>query len=316
MENTQVMSPEELQRRQERAQRMDSRAGVQQMTFESMKVLKVYNPSETASELGATIGDFVGSIKTENGYLNSIEQRPMMGVILKVRWYLKSKWKFQNTKENPNGHTFISNEFDNFSPSQFIIVKEIIRDGDKTTFTPVFSGNYAQIGEKYALKDEDGTIVEKKLDLNVALYVVTDIKNEEIVKVDFKGMSRSNFFYFMKTFNKREGESLTQMNTLFDSKINTHNSTGKLMQSPVAAFTFTKGMFVSESELDSLEELQVKFEEELAKRSSLFGDAPKEKISPVDDTQQLGYRSEQPSPTEELPTINLDDEKELEELDF
>jgi hypothetical protein len=300
-----LMSPEELQRRQERTQRMDARAGVKQMTFESMKVIKVYNPSDTESELGAKLGNFVGSVRTENGYVNSIEKKPMMGVILKVRWYLKNKFKFNNTR-------LVSTEFDNFSDGVQITVKEITKENEKTIFTPIFTGNYKQVNEKFSLKEEDGTVVEKKMDLCCALYVVTDLKNKEMVKLDFKGMSRSQWFDYMKMFNKRDGESLTQMYTLFDSVIFTKNSTGKTMQAPVAAFSFEKQGFVAEDELDNLEAIQEEFEAELAKRDTLFG-APK--LAPVDDfsqPKQLGYGSQ--ASTESIPTIQLDDEIEIDEL--
>ena len=296
-----LMNPEELKRRQERAERMDARAGVKSASFESMKTIKVYNPSDTESELGAKLGDFVGSVRTENGYLNSIEKKPLMGIIIKVRWYLKNKFKF-------NGTRLISTEFDNFSDSVQITIKEITKENDKTTLTPVFTGNYKQVNYKYSLKEEDGTVAEKKMDLCCALYVVTDMNKKEVIKLDFKGMSRSQWFDYMKKFNKKLGESITQMYTIFDSVIFTENSTGKTMQAPVAAFSFSKQGFVAEEELDKLEAIQQEFEEELAKRDTLFGVPAK--IAPVDDYAQPAIENDgsQPAQIEELPVINLDDE--------
>jgi len=294
-----LMNPEELKRRQERAERMDAVAGVKQQSFESMKVIKVYNPSDTESELGAKLGDFVSSIRTENGYLNSIESRPKMGVIIKVRWYLKNKFKFNNQR-------LISTEFDNFADSNQIVVKEIVKEGEKTVFKPVFLGNYKQVNEKFSLKDD--TFIEKKLDLYCSLYVLTDVKSKEVVRFDFKGMGRSAFFDFMKKFNKKQGESMTQMYTTFDSVINTTNSTGKTMRVPVAALSFVKNGFVAEHELDDVEAIQKEFQQDLEKKDALFGVPAK--IAPVDDYSQPAIESDgsQPAQMETLPTINLDDE--------
>lgn len=312
MENTQLITPEEIARRQERANRMDQAAGVARNSFDSIKIVKVHNPNkDKPSEIGAVIGDLVSSVKTENGFENAIEKRPMDGIILKVRWYLKNKFKFSNRK-------LTSTEFDSFSPNELITIKEIETENDKVKFTPIFTGNYKEVNAKFSLRDEMGD-EEKKLDLCCALYVLTNFEEKTIVKVDFKGMSRSNFFLYMKNFNKKLGESMTQMYTAFDSEVNTHNSLGKAMQSPVAAITFTKKMFVPEARMDELEAIQQELTEALNKRDEAFG-SPMAKIEEGAQIDQLGDGSQSiPLETsqvsnESIPVIQLDDEIEQDKL--
>lgn len=295
-----LITPEEVERRQQRAERMDFVAGVKRTSFESIPTITVFNESDKPSEIGAKMGDLMKSVRNENGFENSVIERPMNGIVLKVRWYLKNKFKF-------NKQRLMSTEFDNFSPGVKIIIKEIITEDEKTTFNPIFKGNYKEVNDRFSLSD--GLETEKKLDLYGALYVLTNFEEKTIVKVTFKGMSRSNFFYYMKVFDKKSGESMTQMYTKFDSQINTLNSIGKTMKQPVAAMTFAKNGFVKEDRLDILEEIQLEITNALRERDEAFNGKENNTNELQEGVQENPLdNSIQENPTEEIPTIQLDQE--------
>jgi hypothetical protein len=269
------------------AQRMAERAGENTRTYTIMPTITVYNPSKTAQDSTLKIGDLVKTIRTEQGYETEKYERPFKGIILKVRMFLKLKYKYAEGKP-----AIVTNEFDSYADSEMIFVKEKGIEKD-ATFKEVFMGNYKQVNDKYSLKSD--TEIEKKLDLHHAIYVLKDLESKEIVRIDSKGLSRSNFFDYMNQFSRRGGDFMSAQWTTFDSMVSDKDYKGKPRQAPIAAITFTKG----EKNIDpkKAEEIQIEFEKQLLERDILFGSVKKE-----------ADKIEQPEPTEDIPTINLDEE--------
>jgi hypothetical protein len=302
MELQKIISPEETKEVEEISQRMAQRAGISTTSYETIPTIKVYNPSSDAvQDSSFTIGDFVSSKKTQDGWENEVYPKPITGIIMKVRMFLKTKFKYSG----PGKQNLTSNEFDSFADSGIIIIKErTVSQEGKTIFEPIFTGNYKQVNDKYSLKDE--TTIEKKLELFYALYVLVD--NKKVIRLEFKGVSRSNFFDYMREFTRIGGDFMTSYYTVFDTEISTTDMNGKARKSPIAAMKFTKGDFPGLATIKQIEEIQNQFEQELQKRDEFFGNKPVKMVTEGIDTDYPD-NSNQVAIEEAIPTINLDDEQ-------
>lgn len=272
------------------AQRMAERSGENTRTYTIMPTITVYNPSKTEKGSMFDIGDLVKTVKSDQGYETEKYEKPFKGIILKVRMFLKLKYKYAEGKP-----ALITNEFDSYSDSEPIIVKEKGLDKD-SKFEPVFTGNYKQVNDKYSLKSD--TEIEKKLDLHHAIYILRDLGSKEVVRIDSKGLSRSNFFDYMNIFTRRGGDFMSSHWTSFSSMVSDKDYKGKPRQAPIAALTFEKTEKLSLEEAKRAEEIQLEFGKQLLEKDVFFGNVKKEESTQI----------EQPDPNSDIPTINLDEE--------
>jgi hypothetical protein len=143
--------------------------------------------------------------------------------------------------------------------------------------------------------------VKPELDLVYSLYIITDLEKQEGVKMIVRGMSRGNLFDFMKEFSHREGDHMSSHWTEFSSEILTKNFMGEDMQNPVAALTFKKLEMMTLEEMRKAVAIQMEIEKELDmfKKKPAVEDVPFKSI-------------EQPEPKEELPTIQLEKNEDIE----
>ena len=272
------------------AQRMAERAGENTRTYEIMPTITIFNGNKSGE--GLPIGSFIKGIKTEQGYSNEEYAKPVKGILIKVRMFLKLKFKYAEGKPQ-----LVTNEFDSYADDDLIFVKEKKRE-EGAKYEEVFVGNYKQVNDKYSLKNDKGEVEDKKLELHHALYVL-DLETGEIVRFDSKGLSRSNFFAYMQSFSRRGLDKMSSTFTVIDSEISDTDFNGKPRKTPIAAFSFTKAEQLTVEQLRKAEEIQIEFEKQLRERDKMFGNA-KDEIAPV---------VEQPEPQESLPVINLDDEQ-------
>lgn len=291
------------------SQRMAQRAGENMQSFTIMPTLTVYNPSKSGIETPFQIGDIVSTVKTQAGYESEKYERPFRGVILKVRMFLKLKYKYAEGKPG-----IVTNEFDSYADDELITVKK--QDEDKI-YQPEFIGNYKQINEKYSLKDD--TTIEKKLDLHHAIYVLTDIDSKTVMRIDSKGLSRSNFFDYMNKFSRRKGDFMSAHWTNFDSEISDTDFRGKPRQAPIAAFKFEKSDRLVLEEMKRIEEIQVEFEKQLIERDKMFSGEKVEELKPAEElpTIQIEEPAEDPMETlPEPPDVPEEEEVKIEDVPF
>ena len=276
------------------AQRMAERAGENTRTYEIMPTITIFNGNKSGD--GLPIGSFIKGIKTEQGYSNEEYAKPVKGILIKVRMFLKLKFKYAEGKPQ-----LVTNEFDSYADDDLIFVKEKKRE-EGAKYEEVFVGNYKQVNDKYSLKNDEGEVEDKKLELHHALYVL-DLETGEIVRFDSKGLSRSNFFSYMNSFSRRGLDKMSSTFTVIDSEISDTDFNGKPRKTPIAAFSFTKAEQLTVEQLRKAEEIQIEFEKQLRERDKMFGNA-KDEIAPVDSVEQV-------EPQETLPVINLDDEQAM-----
>ena len=259
------------------AQRMAERAGGNTRIYTIMPTITINNKN---TEDGLAVGSFIKGIKSESGYSNEICEKPLRGIIIKIRMFLNLKFKYSKGKPR-----IVTNEFDSYADDEMIFVKEKGLDKD-SKYVEVFVGNYKQVNDKYSLKGD--TEIEKKLELHHAIYVLLD--NGDIVRFDSKGLSRSNFFAYMQEFTRKRLDKISSIWTIFDSEISDTDYNGKKRKTPIAAFKFTKDRQLTIDELKSTEKIQIEFEKQLVERDKMFGgekivtegiDAPVKKELPV-----------------------------------
>jgi hypothetical protein len=288
-ENKQLISQEQISEAEEIAQRMSQRAGENTSTYSIMPTITVYNPSKDSKDTSLVAGDIVKTIKTQQGYETEKYEKPFNGIILKVRMFLKLKYKYAEGKPG-----IITNEFDSYSDDEMITVK---KQDMESKYQPEFTGNYKEVNDKYSLKGD--TEVEKKLDLHHAIYVLRDLDSKEVIRIDSKGLSRSNFFDYMNSFSRKGLDKMSSTWSTFDSIISNTDFNGKPRQIPIAAFSFTKGSQLSLEELKKAEEVQIEFEKQLKERDTMFGDKAKIVTEGIDAPVK-----------EDIPTIQLDEVEE------
>jgi hypothetical protein len=274
------------------AQRIADRAGENTRTYEVMPTITIFNGNKSGD--GLPIGSFIKCIKTEQGYSNEEFPKPLKGILIKVRMFLKLKFKYAEGKPK-----VVTNEFDSYSDDYLIFVKEKKRE-EGAKYEEVFVGNYKQVKEKYSLKNDQGKVEDKKLELHHAIYVL-DIETGEIVRFDSTGLSRSHFFEYINSFSRRGLDKMSSTFTVIDSELSDTDFNGKPRKTQIAAFSFTKSDQLTVDQLIKVEKIQIEFEKQLRERDKMFGNA-KEEIVPVDSV-------EQPEPQKTLPVINLDDEQ-------
>jgi len=275
------------------SQRIAQKAGENIQSYTSLSTLTIYNPSNDGKESEFKIGDFIKSTKTAQGYTNEKYKKPFDGIILKVRMFLRLKYKYAEGKPN-----ILTNEFNSYNDTELISVKEQDAEGK---YQPVFVGNYKEVNNKYSLKDD--TEIEKKLELHHAIYVLTDFKTRNIVRIDSKGVSRSNFFDYMNDFTRQDGDFMSTTMTKFSSILSDKTYTGKTRKSPIAAFSFTKKDKLSLKQLQELENIQTEFNAELEKLDEFFGSKLGKKEAPLKEDTPAKEK-------EEIPIIQIDEEEE------
>lgn len=307
MENQEVMSAEDIAEQEALAIEIAGKSGENTRSFNTIPTLTVYNPSKTNMDSDFEIGDIVKNIRTQQGYETEKYLKPITGIIVKTRMFLKLKYKYAEGKPQ-----VITNEFESYDDSNMIYVKEKGLDKE-SKYEEVFAGNYKQVHDKYSLKSD--TEVERKLDLHHAIYVLTNLETQEIVRIDSKGLSRSNYFDYMNSFSRLGLDRMSTTWSEIDTDLSTEDFNGKPRQAPIAAFKFTKRNQLSLEELRALKEIQMQFEADLIERDKMFGNVKEEKGAE--------YPAEQISPKEELPTIQIEEEsnqlplsKEEEDIDL
>lgn len=269
------------------SERLARGAGENTMAFSMMPLVTIHNDR---SRPEYAVGDFVKSTRTQNGYDDEKYQKPFKGIITKVRMYLKTK--SQAVKDGAPER--VSDEFESYNEP--ITLKEK-RNGK---YEVILEDYYKNIKDKYSKENEYGK-VKKELDLIYSLYVITNLAEQQAVKILVRGMSRGNLFDFMKEFSHQEDDHMSSHWTQFDSEILTKNFMGEDMQNPVAAICFKKMEMMTLDEKRKAVAIQIAIETEL--------NAFKKKV-PVED---VPFKSiEQPAPKEELPTIQIEQNEDIE----
>jgi hypothetical protein len=291
--NQEVMSPEVIAEQETLAREIAETSGENTRTYTVIPTITVYNPSKTQSDSSFEIGDFVKTTRTQQGYETEKYDKPFEGIIIKTRMFLKLKYKYAEGKP-----AIITNEFDSYSDDEPIFVKEKGLDKD-AKFEEVFVGNYKQVNDKYSLKSD--TEIEKKLDLHHAIYVLRDLDSLDVIRIDSKGLSRSNYFDYMNDFTRKGLDRMSTTWTIFNTEISNKDYKGKPRQAPIAAIKFSKKIQLTLEEMRKLKDIQVKFERQLLEKDKMFGNV---KIGDVKE-------DEQPAPKDELPTIQIEEEAKL-----
>jgi len=275
-------------------QEIATNAGESTSGYQMMPQITVFNPNPNSKNVSEFVGgDLVMSTKKDSGYENKKLEIPFKANVIKVRMFLRTKKKFVD-----NGVPYyISDEFDSYDDNQMINIKEKIGEG----YTNVFTGNYKEVNEKFAIKGEFNA--EKYLELNHVMYVSFDLKKEELYKIVFKGTSRTKYFEYQKSFNRLENEFMSTGWTLFDSIEVKEDWQGNPLRFTVFAINFKKGKQLTLGELKKSLEIQKKLEMDFFNRSKLFN-----------KTEIEGEKVEDPN-GEKLPTIDIDKETQKELLE-
>lgn len=292
------------------ANKIAETAGENTDTFESFPLITMNNrlePSPDDIAIGAKLGSIMQSIRTEAGWEAKVigETEPLIGTIIKVRYSLRTKYK----EVEEGCHKYYSDEFSAFRGQQ-IVVKEMQEDklNNKVSFKEVFRGDYPSVKANYSYINKHGKEINQ-LDLIANLYVVVGLgsDNPSLVKVQMKGLSRGAWFDYTKMFNHRNGDNLSAHHTVFGSQI-VSESDGKALPRKVAVFTLTKDRMLLLHEMKQLAEFQEKFEKELEARDNMFN-----KSDVADTEPSTSGQIAQTAPADELPTIQIEDEKVINE---
>jgi len=294
---TKELITKEQEEKEALAMKIAENSGENTRTYTVMPTITVFNQSSDGADTEFKPGDLIKTIKTQQGYEKEKFSNSFEGIIIKTRMFLKLKYKYAEGKPS-----IITNEFDSYANSEMISVKEKgLSNDDK--YEEVFIGNYKDVHDKYSLKSD--TEIERKLDLHHAIYVLTDINTKEVVRIDSKGVSRSNYIDYMNSFSRVGLDRMSTTKTIVGSMISTETYNGKPRKTPIAALKFTKNSELSLEELKKLSEIQTEFEKDLEEKDIMFGNKKVNIVEPDDTT-------EQPEPVNELPTIQLEDDKPTE----
>ena len=281
--------------------------------FKTVPVIKVFNDGGKPSDKFKN-GELVYSFKNENDeWENKVYKKPFKGVILKVRMFLKTKYKYAK-----NGNMIVTNRFDSYDDNTIITAREKRQmSNGEYRYVDVFKGNYKEVNDRFSLKSD--TEIEKKLELHHSLLVLVNAKEKKVIEIVFKGMSRNSFFDYINLFTRVDGDFMSAHFTVFDTEIITEFDNGKQCQFPIARFKFTKGEKLTEEELKKILEIQKEVIDAIT-----MNDA--EKISPEEamakEKQKMEERQsdnegvdneaqnndEQNNEEQNLPTIDLDDD--------
>lgn len=283
---------EKVKEEAEIKQRMAERANERLNSFQLMPTLTVANSgSDKSQESKFNPGDFILSTKSESGYENEVYDKPFQGIIIKVRMFLKTKYSAIE-KGSP---LYITDEFDSYSALECISVKE--KKEDK--FEKVFEGDYHSVVKEYT---EKGKFTEEKiLDLHHAIYVLTDIENKTVIRIDSKGKSRGRFFDFMNSFKRGTGEYMSSTMSSFDSIQETTDWKGKPLQKPIYAINFSKIRPLTSEELRKVDEIQQEFDSQIKARDIMFREDR-------DESKQIEAPVENQEKGEEIPVIQIEEE--------
>jgi hypothetical protein len=283
---------EKVKEEAEIKQRMAERANERLNSFQLMPTLTVANSgSDPSQESKFNPGDFILSTKSEAGYENEVYDKPFQGIIIKVRMFLKTKYSAIE-KGSP---LYITDEFDSYSALENISVKE--KKEDK--FEKVFQGDYHSVIREYT---EKGKFTEEKiLDLHHAIYVLTDIENKTVIRIDSKGKSRGRFFDFMNSFKRSAGEYMSSTMSSFDSIQETLDWKGKPLQRPVYAIDFSKVRPLTSDELRKVDTIQQEFDAQIKAKDIMFKEEK-------DESKQIEAPVENQDKAEEIPVIQIEEE--------
>jgi len=277
-------------------QEIATNAGESTSGYKMMPQITVFNVNPSKKNESEFVGgDIMMSTKNDSGYTNKKLDIPFKANVIKIRMFLRTKKKHVDS----GVPYYVSDEFDSYDESEKITIKEKIGEG----FTTVFVGNYKEVNEKYAIKGEFSS--DKYLDLNHTMYISTDLDQEELNKVVFKGTSRSQYFEYQKSFNRLENEFMSTGWTIFDSIEIKDDWKGNKLQFPVFAFKFRKGDQLTLAELKKSLEIQKKLELDFYNRSKLFN---KTEIESSVEKIDAPVKEELPV-KEKLPVIDIDDDQ-------
>jgi hypothetical protein len=274
-------------------------------TFASMPTLSVSNQSQDpapGAEPGVEPGQIISSIRTENGYENEPFQNPFKGIILRQRMFLRTKFEAQKN----GAPKLITDEFDSYSDSEIITVKKQSPIDGK--WVEDFVGNYKQVVAKYSDSNQFGK-VNKYLDLQYNLYVCVSLAEKKIVRIQVKGKSRAGLFDFMKKFTRKAGDFMSSTFVTFSTEKHLNDFNGNPLKFPVWSFSYTKNEPLDLPSLKAAIALQNELNDAIAAREAAFG---KKEYAEVTDASHAELP--QGSPAEDIPTINLDDERDVEEI--
>lgn len=289
-----IMSEKEQEELNALKQEIATNAGENTSGYKMMPQITVFNPNPNSKEPSDFEGgDIVMSTKKDSGYENEKLKIPFKANIVKIRMFLRTKKKFADS----GVPYYITDEFDSYDDSEKITVKEKIDD----KYEIVFTGNYKEVNNKYAMKGEHN--IEKYLELNHVMYVSFDLKKEELYKVVFKGTSRTRYFDYQKSFSRIDNEFMSTCWTIFNSIEIQENWKGEPLRFNVFAFDFKKGEQLTIGELKNSLEIQKKLELEFFNKSKLFNKAEIEGTNKDEEVKQI-------EPAEEIPTIDLDKEEQ------
>ena len=296
--NKEVLTQEQIEEQEALARSIAEVSGENTNTYAILPTITVFNPNGD-SESEFKIGDLIKTTRTQQGYNQESFGKPFTGIIVKTRMFLKLKYKYAEGKPK-----LITNEFDSYAESCIITVKEKGLEPE-AKYEEVTSGNYRAINDEYSLKNAKGEVEDKKLELHHAIYVLTDAK--EVIRIDSKGFSRSNYIEYMNSFSRQGLDRMSTTKTEVSSMISTETYDHKARKAPIAALSFTKKEHLTLDEMKELKEFQTTFEADLKDKDVMFGNAKKE-------AETGNAQLEQPEPKESLPTIQLDDEEVPAEL--
>jgi hypothetical protein len=142
------------------------------------------------------------------------------GSILLVKWF--AQWKYK-----PETKLIIrTKEFLNFNDSEIELLKIDLEEKDKAKKTTVHDkfNSYGEFKSKYQKVDEITGAVSSPFDLWASIFLFSFAENK-IVNYKFKGITRSNFFDYLKDYKNLEGnqprvmaEAKTQFGTVSADK--------------------------------------------------------------------------------------------------
>lgn len=296
-----IVTNEQSEQRKAILAKMAENAGEKGSSFVSLPTITVFNQDPNNKSDEYSDGDLISTKRVDKDYVKSKYTNPFFGIILKTRMQLKAK----PGEVKKGADMLISNEFDSYV-GELITVKKKDSIGKWVTD---FVGTYKEVKENYTETLKSGA-KSYALDLHHSIYVLINIGEPTIVKIDAKGTSRSEYFDYMNSFDRSLGEHMIGSWTEFGSKLIEKDWQGNALRFPVYALSFKKSKEVSFDDIMKVQKIQTEFNRQLAEMEAM--------MSSKGETKQLS-EGEQPEPkddgsqdlAEEIPTINIEEEEEI-----
>lgn len=295
-----LISQEQINQKKAMLSQMAENAGEKGVSFISIPTISVFNQDPNNKSTDFSEGDLVITKKVDKDYIKNKYTNPFYGIILKTRMQLKAK----PGEVKKGADMLISNEFDSYT-TDIITVKKKDYQGK---YVVDFTGTYKEVKENYTETLRSGAKAYA-LDLHHSIYVLVNIEEPTIIKIDAKGTSRSEYFDYMNSFDRSVGEHMIGIWTEFGSKLIEKDWQGNALRFPVYAMSFTKSKEFSFDDLKKVQSIQNEFNRQLEEMEEAFSKSETKKLSEGEQPEPKDDGSQEIA--EEIPVINIDEEDEV-----